>query len=163
MLAVLMLVPLLGMLLMRNEMRFADSVRGSEPALDCLRRLCAWIAVHMVTRPGLYTFVGLVVVIGLSVGYVQFEPRYRLADQVPDREQAVQASAPARCQTDRRQPDRRADPDSEGQSLYAPETLGVIAEVQRLLEKQAGVGNVWSLQTLRRWLAEKLANRTWRH
>ena len=30
-----------------------------------------------------------------------------------------------------------------------------IAAVHATVEKQAGVGNVWSLETLRRWLAEK--------
>src|SRR5471030_1013175 len=43
----------------------------------------------------------------------------------------------------------------KGASLYAPETLQTIAEVHSTVEKQAGVGNVWSLETLRRWLAEK--------
>jgi len=42
----------------------------------------------------------------------------------------------------------------QGASLFAPDTLAVIAEVQSILEKQAGVGNVWSLETLRRWLIE---------
>ena len=28
--------------------------------------------------------------------------------------------------------------------------------MHRVVEKQAGVGNVWSLETLRRWLAQKL-------
>jgi predicted RND superfamily exporter protein len=32
----------------------------------------------------------------------------------------------------------------------------VIAETHALLEHQPGVGNVWSLDTLRRWLAEKM-------
>jgi uncharacterized protein len=41
-----------------------------------------------------------------------------------------------------------------GASLYAPDSLAVIAEVQSILERQAGVGNVWSLETLRRWLIE---------
>src|SRR3979411_2491048 len=42
-----------------------------------------------------------------------------------------------------------------GGSVYAPETLPAIADVHALVETQAGVGNVWSLETLRRWLAEK--------
>src|SRR5438093_2422435 len=42
-----------------------------------------------------------------------------------------------------------------GASLYAPETLQTIADVHSTVEKSAGVGNVWSLETLRRWLAEK--------
>ena len=32
----------------------------------------------------------------------------------------------------------------------------MIADVHSLLEHQPGIGNVWSLDTLRRWLAEKL-------
>src|SRR5437868_3290586 len=43
----------------------------------------------------------------------------------------------------------------KGASLYAPETLQTIADVHSTVEKTAGVGNVWSLETLRRWLAEK--------
>jgi predicted RND superfamily exporter protein len=41
-------------------------------------------------------------------------------------------------------------------SLYAPETLATIADVHALVEKQAGVGNVWSIDSLRRWLSEKI-------
>ena len=89
---VLLGVPLLGVLLIRNESNFADSVRGMDKALDLLRRFCSWIAVRMVAHPGLYSLISLIVVIVLSFGYAQLDPRYRLADQVPDREQAVAAS-----------------------------------------------------------------------
>src|SRR6185503_21100397 len=40
-------------------------------------------------------------------------------------------------------------------SLYDQQTLDTIAEVHAIVEEQAGVGNVWSLETLRRWLREK--------
>jgi predicted RND superfamily exporter protein len=43
----------------------------------------------------------------------------------------------------------------KGQSLYSPETLQTIADVHSTVEKAAGVGNVWSVESLRRWLAEK--------
>ncbi len=43
-----------------------------------------------------------------------------------------------------------------GASVYDPEPLEVLSEVHAVVEKQPGVGNVWSLETLRRWLAEKL-------
>src|SRR5205807_4621816 len=43
----------------------------------------------------------------------------------------------------------------KGESLYSPETLQTIADVHATVETAAGVGNVWSLETLRRWLAEK--------
>ncbi|HKU09230.1 MAG TPA: MMPL family transporter, partial [Bradyrhizobium sp.] len=43
----------------------------------------------------------------------------------------------------------------KGADLYSPQTLKVIADVHSTVEGAAGVGNVWSLETLRRWLAEK--------
>ncbi len=153
---VLLGVPLLGVLLIRKESNFADSVRGMDRALDVLRRFCSWIALRMVARPGLYSFISLVVVIGLSFGYAQLTPRYRLADQVPDRETAVKASQRLDVKLTGANPFDVYIQFPQGASLYAPETLQVIDEVHTLLEHEKGVGNVWSLETLRRWLAEKL-------
>ena len=154
--AVLTLVPLLGVLLIRHEAQFAESVRGVDKALDVLRRFCGWIALRMVAHPGLYALAGLLVTLGLSLGYTQLEPRYRLADQVPDREHAVAASARLDVKLTGANPIDVLIEFPAGRSLYAPETLALIADVQSILEQQAGVGNVWSLETLRRWLAEKM-------
>jgi len=154
--AVLMGVPLLGVLLMRDEAAFVASVKGMDKALDVLRRACGWIAVNMVARPGLYSLIGLFVVVALSFSYAQLQPRYRLADQVPDREQAVQASQRLDTKLTGANPFDILIEFPRDASLYAPETIAVIADVHTLLEQQPGVGNVWSLETLRRWLAEKL-------
>jgi predicted RND superfamily exporter protein len=83
-------------------------------------------------------------------------PRYRLADQVPDKRQAVQASNQLDIKLDGANPIDVLVTFPTNSSLYAPETLSVIAEVHSLLETQRGVANVWSLETLRRWLSEKL-------
>jgi predicted RND superfamily exporter protein len=152
---VLLGVPLLGVLLIRNESNFADSVRGMDRALDVLRRFCSWIAVRMVAHPGLYSLISLLVVIALSFGYAQLDPRYRLADQVPDREQAVAASHRLDLKLTGANPFDVYIQFPQGASLYAPETLAVVADVHKLLELEKGVGNVWSLETLRRWLVEK--------
>jgi predicted RND superfamily exporter protein len=154
--AVLMGVPLLGVLLIRNEAEFVAAVRNMDTALNVLRRFCGWIAVRMVARPGLYSLISLMVVIALSLGYAQLQARYRLADQVPDREQAVQASRRLDIKLTGANPFEVYIQFPKGASLYAPETLAVIAEVHALLEHQPGVGNVWSLDTLQRWLAEKM-------
>ena len=154
--AVITLVPLLGVLLIRNEAGFAASVRGMDRALDVLRRFCSWIAVRMVTHPGLYTLAGLLVVVGLSIGYSQLQPHYRLADQVPDRQQAVAASRRLDVKLTGANPIDVLIEFPQGKSLYDPETLAAIADVHTILEHQQGVGNVWSVETLRRWLAEKM-------
>jgi uncharacterized membrane protein YdfJ with MMPL/SSD domain len=87
-----MLVPLLGVLLVRGTPVLAAKRKSSDAAVNALRRFCGWIARRMVNRPGLYSLLGLLVVVGLGIVYADLEPRYRLADQVPDREQAVSAS-----------------------------------------------------------------------
>src|SRR6185503_17266435 len=154
--AVIMGVPLLGVLLIRNEAAFVAAVRDMDTALDWLRRLCSWIAIRMVARPGLYSLLSLLVVVLLSVGYAQLQPRYRLADQVPDRQRAVQASNRLDVKLTGANPFDVYIQFPKGASLYDQTTLNVIADVHALLERQTGIGNVWSLDTLRRWLAEKL-------
>jgi len=153
--AVLTLVPVLGVLLVRKEAAFAARVRAADTGVNALRRFCGWIALRMVSHPGLYSLVGLIVVGGLALVYANLQPRYRLADQVPDREQAVSATKSLDAKLTGANPIDVLIQFPKGASLYAPETLSAIADVHAILEKQAGVGNVWSLETLRRWLAEK--------
>ena len=152
---VLTLVPLLGVLLIRKEAAFASNVRQADAAVHALRRFCAWIARKMVTRSGLYSLVAVVVVGILAFNYANLQPRYRLADQVPDKEHAVEANQRLDTKLTGANPIDVLIEFPKGASLYAPETLATIADVHTAVENQAGVGNVWSLDTLRRWLAEK--------
>src|SRR6476659_257272 len=154
-LAVLSLVPAFGVLLVRNEKIFAVKFRSADAGVQALRNFCYWIAVRMVSRPGLFSLVAVLFVGGLGVIYANLEPRYRLADQVPDKQQAVAASDRLDAKLTGANPIDVLIEFPKGASLYAPETLQTIADVHAAVEKQAGVGNVWSLETLRRWLAEK--------
>jgi predicted RND superfamily exporter protein len=153
--AVLSLVPVFGVLLVRNEKVFAVKFQGADAGVQALRNFCYWIAVRMVSRPGLFSLLAVILVGGLAVVYANLEPRYRLADQVPDKQQAVAASSRLDAKLTGANPIDILIEFPKGASLYSPETLQTIADVHSLVEKQAGVGNVWSLETLRRWLAEK--------
>jgi uncharacterized protein len=153
--AVLALAPVLGVLLVRGEVKFAERLRVTDTGVNALRIFCAWIAERMVRRPGLYSLLSLVIVGGLVFVYINLEPRYRLADQVPDRDQAVAASGRLDAKLTGANPIDVLIEFPQGASLYAPETLGALAAVHSVLETQAGVGNVWSIETLRRWLTEK--------
>lgn len=154
-LAVLSLVPVFGVLLVRNEQVFAAKFKSADAGVNALRAFCYWIAVRMVSRPGLFSLIAVVFVGGLAVVYANLEPRYRLADQVPDKQQAVAASGRLDAKLTGANPIDVLIEFPKGASLYAPETLQAIADVHSMVETQAGVGNVWSLETLRRWLAEK--------
>ena len=153
--AVLTLVPLLGVLLVHKETSFSAKIKGADSAVDMLRRFCGWIAHRMVSRPGLYTFIAVALITTLGLLYVNLQPRYRLADLVPDKEQAVQASGRLDAKLTGANPLDILIEFPSGASLYDQATLSAMAEVHTILEKQAGVGNVWSIETLRRWLAEK--------
>jgi predicted RND superfamily exporter protein len=152
---VLSLVPLLGVLLIRKEANFAVATKGSDFGVQVLRQFCSWIARRMVSHPGLYSLIGLLVVAGLSFIYATLEPRYRLADQVPDKRQAVEASGRLDAKLTGANPIDVLIELPKGAGLYDAPTLSAIAAVHTIVEKQAGVGNVWSLDSLRRWLAEK--------
>jgi len=153
--AVLSLVPVFGVLLVRKESVFVTKIKGADVGVEALRSFCRWIAVRMVGRPGFFSLIALLVVIGLGVIYANLQPRYRLADQVPDKKQAVEASSRLDAKLTGANPIDVLIEFPKGETLYSPQTLQVIADVHSIVEKQAGVGNVWSLETLRRWLAEK--------
>lgn len=153
--AVLSLVPVFGVLLVRNEKVFATKFQTADAGVQALRNFCYWIAVRMVGRPGLFSLIAVVFVAGLGVIYANLEPRYRLADQVPDKRQAVAASDRLDAKLTGANPVNVLIQFPKGESLYSPETLQTIADVHATVEKAAGVGNVWSVETLRRWLADK--------
>jgi predicted RND superfamily exporter protein len=154
-LAVLSLVPVFGVLLVRHEDAFAAKFKTGDAGVTALRRFCMWIAVRMVSHPALFSLLALVVVAGLGIVYANLQPRYRLADQVPDKQQAVAASGRLDAKLTGANPIDVLIEFPNGQTLYSPQTLDTIAAVHKLVEQQAGVGNVWSLETLRRWLAAK--------
>ena len=154
-LAVLSLVPVFGVLFVRNEKIFAVKFQSADAGVQALRNFCYWIAVRMVSRPGLFSLIALLFVGGLAGVYANLQPRYRLADQVPDKRQAVAASNRLDAKLTGANPVNVLIQFPKDASLYSPETLQTIADVHATVEREAGVGNVWSIETLRRWLAEK--------
>src|SRR4030081_98474 len=76
--AVLSLVPAFGGLLGRNEKVMAVKFQGADAGVQALRNFCYWIAVRMVSRPGLFSLIAVLLVAGLGYIYATLEPRYRL-------------------------------------------------------------------------------------
>src|ERR1700731_412523 len=149
-LAVLSLVPVFGVLFVRNEQAFAVKFQSADAGVQMLRNFCHWFAVRLVSRPGLYSLIAVIFVGGLAVTYANLEPRYRLADQVQDKQQAVEASGRLDAKLTGANPIDVLIEFPKGASLYAPETLQTIADVHSLVEKQAGGGQAWWLARLTR-------------
>ncbi|MBK5197379.1 MAG: MMPL family transporter [Methyloceanibacter sp.] len=149
------LVPLLTRsLIPRNAKAYAANLKSHDRAMNALMRFCGWVAERGVRHPHIVVAVGLLVVIGFGAIYVTLPPRYRLADQVPDREQAVAASAQLDEKLTGANPLHVMIDYPKDKTLYDPHVLQAISDVHSIIEKQPGIGNVWSIETLRRWLAK---------
>ena len=153
--AVAVVVPTLAVLLIRREPAGAKtSEREEQSAIGALHRVSAGTALLSARHPKLAVSFGLVAVILCGYAYVQLEPHYRLADQVPDKEQALAATGRLDAKLTGANPVHVMIKWKGEESLFDPAPLRVIAAAHAVLEKQAGLGNVWSLDSLRRWLAE---------
>lgn len=153
--ASIILVPLVATLLVRGNTDGATNGSSQGNAgIDWLKAVCSGIA-HIVTNhTGKVFAAGLALVVLFGSTYLTLNPRYRLADQVPDREEAIEASQRLDAKLTGANPLEVMIEWPKERSFYDAETVEVIAEVHRALERQKGVGNVWSVETLVRWMKD---------
>ena len=153
--AVAVVVPTLAALLVPNE---KAPLAGVEPNTDggfgVVGRVTEAIVRRVIAAPLAWSIAGLVAVVLTGMAYVQLVPQYRLADQVPDKEHALAATDRLDKKLTGANPVHVMIKWTGGQSLFDDKTLSTIAAAHGVLEKEAGLGNVWSVESLRRWLAE---------
>jgi predicted RND superfamily exporter protein len=152
--AVIFVLPLLGIFFIRNEAKLARDRSPADRLMDGLGELVGWIVDRVVRRPLLTSLIALTALGLCGWAYLQLEPRYRLADQVPDREQALGATGRIDEKLTGANPVHIMIEWKTGESLYSSRPMEVIRKAHEILENQAGLGNVWSLESLRRWLKE---------
>jgi predicted RND superfamily exporter protein len=159
-LAVAIVVPTLAVLLVRREPATELREEKEQGGMGLLHRVTEGIMVHVAGRPLPYVLGGLMAVLLTGLAYTQLEPHYRLADQVPDKEQALAATGRLDAKLTGANPIHVMIQWKDGRSLYDPATLAVIGGAHQVMETKAGLGNVWSLESLRRWLTEAGDTRT---
>lgn len=152
--AVLLVLPILGVKFIRNEAALAKDRSPADALMDGLGTAVGGIVDHVVKRPYLYTAIGFAMFAACFAAFLDLPSRYRLADQVPDREQALDATSRIDDKLTGANPVHVMIEWSDGSSLYSPAPMEVIAKVHDTLEEAAGLGNVWSVESLRRWLHE---------
>ena len=165
-LAVAVVVPTLAALLIKRDpsaasgaARAAD-IEPHEEGGGTLGAFTRGIVGTVIRRPALFTLLGIAAVVTTGYAFYDLRPMYRLADQVPDKEQALAATGRLDQKLTGANPVHVMIKWSGTPSLYDPATLKVVAEAHQILEKTAGLGNVWSLESLRRWLLEAGDTRT---
>lgn len=155
--AVAVVVPTLAVLLVRRE---TEAVATEAPSREdestgALGRVIQAIVGRVIERPVIFLVLSIVAVASTGFAYASLKPMYRLADQVPDKEHALAATSRLDQKLTGANPIHVMIEWKEGEhSLFDPATLDVIAAAHRVLEETAGLGNVWSVESLRRWLAE---------
>jgi predicted RND superfamily exporter protein len=154
-LSTILLVPVLGLLLVRNEAKFAKRVATTDVGVNALRYACDWIAGKVAAHAVPVSLASIAIVAGLTFLYAGLDPRYRLADQVPNQQQSVSASQSLDEKLTGANPIDVLIELPKGAGLYDPASLATIAAVHATVESQAGVGNVWSLESLRQWLRQQ--------
>lgn len=158
--AVVVVVPVLAVLLLPKTKTDAKSVESrkeaqeSDTGMNALARGSEILFAHVARSPLIYVSVGTVLVMMAGYAYVNLQPHYRLADQVPDKEQALDATGRLDEKLTGANPVHILVEWNKGQSLFSPAVLDVIAAAHTVVEKQPGIGNVWSLHTLRKWLQD---------
>ncbi|MGE0627437.1 MAG: RND family transporter [Hyphomicrobiaceae bacterium] len=154
-LAVAVVVPTLAAVLIRREKApIGREAAETEGGIGVLHIVTSAIIGHVARRPAVYVLASIIAVAAAGCAYMQLEPQYRLADQVPDKEQALDATGRLDQKLTGANPVHVMVKWNGDASLYDPATLKVIEQAHAVLEKQAGLGNVWSLESLRRWLRE---------
>jgi predicted RND superfamily exporter protein len=154
-LAVAVVVPTLAALLIRHEAPATlPGETNRQGGIGILGHATEAIVRTVIGRPALWSLIGTASVVATGILYSQLVPSYRLADQVPDKEQALAATDRLDQKLTGANPVHVMIRWKGDQALFEPRTLDVIAAAHGVLEKQAGLGNVWSIESLRRWLAE---------
>jgi hypothetical protein len=153
-LAVAVVVPTLAAILVRDEKALDVDPNVQEAGnVGKLQRVTDAIVRTVAARPMIFFVSAIIAVLLTGAAYVQLKPHYRLADQVPDKEQALAATDRLDKKLTGANPMHAMIRWDDGRSLYDRDTLSVIRQAHDILEKRAGLGNVWSLESLRRWLA----------
>ena len=147
-------LPVIAVLFIRKEDSLSKSKAPADFLMDGLTNIVGTVVNHVVKRPILYSIIGWGLLGLFYFAFDNLETRYRLADQVPDREQALEASASLDEKLTGANPVHVMIQWPKSQNLYDRETLEVIGNAHSILESKAGLGNVWSIDSLRRWLSE---------
>jgi uncharacterized protein len=153
--AVAVVVPTLAALLIPRETAPSKDVAPNrDGGFGVLGAITESIVRRVIAAPLAFSIAGLVAVVLTGLAYVQLVPQYRLADQVPDKEHALAATERLDQKLTGANPVHVMIRWAGGQSLFEDRTLATIAAAHTVLEKEAGLGNVWSMESLRRWLRE---------
>jgi len=150
--SVIVLVPVLVLMLFKDKNEFIRTEGDRHHAMTRLENFCGSIAGWLVPRHRPVAGIGIGLLVLFAGLYYQLEPSYRLSDQVPDTRQSITASERIDDKLTGAHPINIMLSWPDGKTVNSPDVVAAIRKSHALIESQNGIGNVWSLETLSRWL-----------
>jgi len=149
---VMSVVPAFSYLFIGSEVRFRETDASRLGVMRRMDRACLWLAQFVEARYIKLAALSAVLLAGLLAAHLQLEPRYRLSDQIPQDEQAMAGSQRLDEKLTGVQPIHIMVRWSDDEQLFDDEVLSAIGAAHVVLNGQPDIGNVWSFDTLNRWL-----------
>lgn len=153
-LAVILIVPTLSYLWLEDAETFRKSETEKSNRLAKIEEMCEAIARWVMPKYVPLSIIGMCLLAAFMYKHFQLEPQYRLSDQLPNNKQAVAASERLDAKLTGAIPVHIMVRWPENKTIEDPEVLNVIASSHRIFERYEEVGNVWSVETLRRWVKD---------
>ena len=151
--SVVTVIPTLVVLFIDAE-KFRASEHSHRKMLDFLEDSCLSLSNFLSFRHLPVFVLSLAFMATAAYMHWQLEPVYRLSDEVPGNKEAIKASRTIDKALAGAHPLHIMVTWPARTTLGTGEVLSVLGAAHIVLETQKGVGNVWGVETLRRWAAE---------
>ncbi|MEM7619005.1 MAG: MMPL family transporter [Pseudomonadota bacterium] len=155
-LAVILVVPTLSYLWLEDAKDFQKKETQKASRLAKIEKMCEGIANWVLPRHIPIAITGLILVTAFTYQHLQLEPQYRLSDQLPNNKQAVAASERLDAKLTGAIPVHIMMQWPKDKAIEDREVQQVIAKAHSLFESYDDIGNVWSVETLRRWVNQNV-------
>ena len=149
---VMSVVPSLSYLVIGNEERFRRLDVNRLGMMHRVDRICLWLSHRIEAHHVKLAAVASVLLVALLATHLQLEPHYRLSDQIPQDKRAMAGSERLDQKLTGAQPVHIMVQWRDDQSVFDRDVLSAISGAHGILASQDKLGNVWSIDTLNRWL-----------
>ncbi len=150
--AVIVVVPSLTILLVRNEKSFLGDGGGNEGAFATLDTICGGFEKLVMSRYRSIAILGIALAIVLSWFHLQLEPNYTLSEQIPDHKEALKAASNIDKKLGGAYSINVVVNWDKSQKYSDPEVLGMIGKVHGILLEDPDIRNISSLAKISAWL-----------
>ncbi len=151
-LVIILVVPALSYFLIGDEAEFRETEKDRTKVLEAMERMCGRIAGWLTPRFLIISFSSALLIGMFGAMHLQLKPHYKLSDQLPDHKNVVAAAELIDQKLEGAFPINVMVKLPAGVDLHGNKTMAVIKRVHDTLDEHPGIGNVWSLELLRRWV-----------